>query len=147
MMFCDPFVNKPVCPGLVCPPPEKTHVQQHFKDECDIHVILRRIECGGDPSVLQARKGFYADLVDLPIDSLQDAFDAVDTAEAAFASLPSDVRSKFNNDSYEFISYIQENGIESVSALFGDSTAKAAAKADDATTRNDDATKAAGATE
>lgn len=146
MKFCDPFVNRPVCDGIVCPPPEKTQVQQHFKDECDIHIILKRIEHGGDPSVLQARKGFYVDLTELPVDNLRDAYDAVGAAEEAFMALPSDVRSKFDNDPYLFAEHIVKNGVESVAPLFGEKAAPTEPEPKNATTINDDANQGDGET-
>lgn len=145
MRYKNPL-DPPASVGLVCPPPEKTQVQQHFKDECDIHVILRRIEGGGDPAVLQARKGFYADLTEIPVDNLADAYDAVAAAEDAFMSLSSDVRSKFDNDPYLFAEYIVKNGVESVAPLFGDKAVPTEPEPKNATTINDDANRGEGET-
>lgn len=145
MTFATPW-SRPDVPGLVCPPPEQTHVQQHFKDECDIHNILRRIENGGDPAVLQARKGFYADLTEIPVDSLSDAYDAVETAEAAFDALPSDVRSRFNNDPYEFVQFCDNASPAEVAALFGEKAVPTEPERQNATTNNDDANQSGGET-
>lgn len=146
MIFATAWENRPEVPGLTCPPPEKTPVQQHFKDECDIHHILRRIEQGGDPAVLEARKGLYADLTGLPVDSLADAYDAVATAEDAFDSLPAALRERFDNDPVTFIEYIDANGVDSVAEFFGEKAVPTEPKPNGATTINDDASKGEGET-
>lgn len=108
-------------PGITCPPPEETQVQQHFKEECDINTILRRIEGGADPSILMQRKGCYMDLTDLDVESLRDSFDAVSVAEEVFMTLSADVRKKFDDDPAVFMEYLDDRGLDSeeVKALFG----------------------------
>lgn len=144
MVFSTPW-SRPVVPGLVCPKPEDTHVQQHFKDECDIHTILRRIEAGADPALLTVRKGFYADLTELPCDSLMDAYDSIAVAEDAFMSLPAEVRLKFDQDPVKFMEYVDKNGPDSVAVLFGEAVPTEPERGN-ATTNNDDAKPSGGET-
>ena len=146
MDFVTPWKNRPDFAGIVCPPPEETHVKQCFRDECDIHTILRRVENGGDPSVLQARKGFYADLSGLPVHDLVEAYGAVSVAEEAFFALPADIRSKFNNDPYEFAEYVTKHGADSVAPLFGEKAVPTEPERKNATTASDDAKKSEGET-
>lgn len=75
---------------------DEGRTQQHFKDECDINVIVNRYVKTGvlpDSNV----EPFYADLSEVPND-LQTAYEAVFRAEAAFMQLPSDVRKSLGND-------------------------------------------------
>lgn len=118
-MFFATAWNRPTVPGITCPPPEETEVQQHFKDECDIHNILKRIERGGDPSVLHARRGVYADLTEFEASSFAEASEIINRAYDAFDLLPSAVRQRFANDPEAFVEYIDEHGLDSVAELFG----------------------------
>lgn len=145
MKFSTPW-SRPDVPGLVCPSPEETEVQQHFKDECDIHTILRRIEAGGDPAVLQARKGFYADLTELPVDSLAEAYDAVAFGDEAFMSLSSEVRSRFGNDPFAFAEFLDSATPDQVAEVFGQKAAPTEPERNNATTTNDDAKSSDGET-
>lgn len=87
-------------------PLEERRTKQEMKDECDINLIMARYNKTGvlPPS---AREAFarYGDFTDVP--SYQEMYDRVLAAEEGFASLPSHVRAKFNNDPGEFIASVE----------------------------------------
>lgn len=103
-------------PKLVCPPPEDTFVQQHFKDETTIDSILKRYNAG-DVSVLSERQGAFLDASDAPA-SLEEAFMRVEDAKGAFMDLPSDVRQQFGNDPLSFARFVDASTVDQVKALF-----------------------------
>lgn len=94
------------------PPPSPTIVagggltQQHFRDECDLNVILKRYRASDLPQPMHP--GVYADLTELPT-SLADAFDRVAVAQEWFDSLPSDVRLSFDNDPRSALRLLMSN--------------------------------------
>lgn len=87
-------------------PPSRT--KQQFVSQCDINNIVKQFAKTGQFTHLSANlaKGTYADLPD-PIE-FQDSMNTVIQAEAAFASLPSKVRSRFGNDPSEFLLFMQD---------------------------------------
>lgn len=76
---------------------EDTPVQQHYKDECDINLILKQYRLTGDLSLIEdSRPVHYVDSAQIP-----DFFDAqIHLAEYSnyFSTLPSAVRLAFGND-------------------------------------------------
>lgn len=88
--------------GLTFKKPSMT--QQHFKDDCDINVIVRRFNAGQINTMpLAMNEGFYADVSDLG--SYQDANARVNSIKDYFANLPSSVREKFNNSVDDFVAF------------------------------------------
>lgn len=89
--------------GEVTIPPSMT--KQAHKDECDINNILKQYRLTGIVRHITAKaaQGAYQDLPD-PVD-FQDALNMVMEAERAFESLPSVIRSRFNNDPSEFLAF------------------------------------------
>lgn len=88
--------------GLIFKKPSMT--QQHFKDDCDINVIVRRFNAGQINTMpLAMNEGFYADVSDLG--SYQDANARVNSIKDYFSNLPSSVREKFNNSVDEFVAF------------------------------------------
>lgn len=75
--------------------------KQSHKDECDIHKILNQYKKTGIISHITSHQGLYLDLPD-NID-YQAAIALVRDADDAFASLPSSVRDKYNNDPERFL--------------------------------------------
>lgn len=78
--------------------------QQHMKDECDINRILKKYQKDGILRHVSRFGGRYEDLPD-SID-YQESLNAVMAAEAAFLSLPSSVRSRFENDPGRFLAFV-----------------------------------------
>lgn len=82
--------------------------RQEFKDQCDINNILKQFKRTGIINHIsaQARQGSYEDLPD-PIE-YQDALNAVLAAQESFATLPSKVRSRFDNDPAKFLDFMSD---------------------------------------
>lgn len=95
---------------------DKVRTQQHFKDEADVNVIMRKYAKTGilvDPSQVRSRVPQFGDFTQVDFHSMQNAIAA---AKAAFMLLPSDVRSKFDNDPALAIEFAAnpENNAEAV---------------------------------
>lgn len=75
-------------------------IQSHA-DSVDINVILKRFACG-DESVLNQRFGDFMDCTALP-KTYAELLNVVVNAEDMFNSLPSEIRSEFNNSVAQFI--------------------------------------------
>jgi len=72
---------------------EETATQQHFKEDADVNVIMRRFGVGGAPS---RGGGVYGDFSG--IHDYESALAAIERAEAGFMALPAEVRAQFGND-------------------------------------------------
>lgn len=92
--------NPPPDPGLLCEDPSLT--QQHFKDECDLNLIMERALSSGEPPV--QRPTFYGDFT-----SLQD-YHALNekmlSAQREFESLPARLRDRFYNNPANLIDFM-----------------------------------------
>lgn len=106
-MFQTPYKNKP---GRVCvsfidengdPLPSIT--EQHHKDECDIHKILRRYDKQGLITHVNQAKAKYGDYSE--VNEYQEALNLVIQAKADFMALPSQIRSRFANDPGVFLEF------------------------------------------
>lgn len=75
-------------------------IQSHA-DSVDIELILARYRAG-DKEALNKAQGFYADVSGMP-KSMVDILNLGLKGESAFASLPLDVRSRFDNNFAQFI--------------------------------------------
>lgn len=92
--------------GEVYTPPSRT--KQSFLQECDINNIIKSFKVTGQIRHIneKASQGAYADLPD-PIE-FQDALHAVKAASASFATLPSQVRARFDNDPGRFLEFMSD---------------------------------------
>lgn len=92
--------------GEIYRPPART--KQQFVEQCDINNILKQFKKTGQITHIAENraKGVYADLPD-PIE-FQDSMNLVIQAEASFASLPSKVRSRFENDPAQFLAFMAD---------------------------------------
>lgn len=81
--------------------------KQSFKEECDINAILRKHHQMGvalpPPQFLPSHSGDFSEVVDY-----QSAIHAVMAAEAAFASLPSQVRRRFDNNPELYLNFLDD---------------------------------------
>lgn len=82
-------------------------IQSH-KDSVDIHVILDRYK-RGDVNALSRVQGVYGDFTTVP-KSYADALNAVISAENYFASLPLEVRAKFDHSFQKFLVSMDKPG-------------------------------------
>jgi phage internal scaffolding protein len=100
------FTGELVCPvtGTITSPPSRT--KQEFKDQCDINNIIKAYKITGQINHISANaaKGMYADLPDET--DYQTALNVQREAATAFASLPSQVRDRFDNDPAEFLAFM-----------------------------------------
>lgn len=80
--------------------------RQEFRDQCDINNILKQFKKTGIVSHISAQRGqgAYEELPD-PME-YQDALNAVMAAQESFATLPSKVRSRFDNDPAAFLAFM-----------------------------------------
>lgn len=112
----DGSVTDPVT-GEVTYPPSMT--KQEFRDQCDINNIIRQYQERGilEHVSANAAKGVY---VDLPDDSdFQSAIHTVMEGERAFATLPSKVRDRFNNDPASFLAFMADPANEAEAREMG----------------------------
>lgn len=82
--------------------------KQSFVEECDINNILKQQAQTGVMRHLneRAEQGMYVDLPE-PME-FQDAFAAVQAAQDAFATLPSQLRSRFQNAPEQFLAFMAD---------------------------------------
>jgi len=89
--------------SLICNSPSRA--QQQFKSECDINVILDRFNVTGQLPVssIQPTFGDFSGVFDY-----QSAANAVIAANAAFESLPSKIRKRFENNPQLFVEFCSD---------------------------------------
>lgn len=91
--------------------------KQSHKAECDIHNILKQYEKTGVITHVQSASPTYTDL---PTDvDYQSAMNTLLAAQAAFADLPSRVRSHFDNDPQAFLAAFVDPAQEKTLRDFG----------------------------
>ncbi|NLZ52937.1 MAG: hypothetical protein GX892_07295 [Thermoanaerobacteraceae bacterium] len=91
--------------------------QQHFKEECDVNrIMLRYEETGnwGEQTNVRPQFGDFSAEFDF-----RDAQDAVISAREAFASLPSRVRRRFNNDPSELLEFLADEANREEAVMLG----------------------------
>lgn len=89
--------------GLYCGDPSKAI--QSAKEETDINTIVRRFGLTGQlPKDVQAPQ--YGDFTG--VTDYQSALNAVLDAQAAFAAMPAEVRSRFHNDPGAFVDFCSD---------------------------------------
>lgn len=89
--------------GLDCSE-SPSRAQQHFRDECDINVLVARFARTGVPEALPAPPMAAFD----EVFDFQSAMQTIIDANASFASLPSKVRSRFQNDPGLFLNFLHD---------------------------------------
>lgn len=90
--------------GVFVKPPSMT--KQSHKEECDINNIIKTFKVSGMVTHVntKAQTGAYIDLPDNM--DFQQAVEIVRAGEQAFASLPSKVRSEFDNSPEAFLGFM-----------------------------------------
>jgi phage internal scaffolding protein len=107
MKFRTPYTER-VRVAIDCSEPVIT--KQAYKDECDVNNIIKRWARTGLMEHVARYQGSYVDLPD-EID-YKASMDALLDAQEAFASLPSKVRQRFENDPVQFLQFVHEPGNE-----------------------------------
>lgn len=85
-----------------------SRVKQSFKNECDINRIVARARKTGyliDPSIVANRQAVFMDCSNV---DYMDMLNRVNVAQSAFDALPSDVRSKFDNDVSKLLDFVAD---------------------------------------
>lgn len=90
--------------GELVRPPSMT--KQEFVRECDINNILKQYSVSGMLNHInsKASQGTYADLPDAV--DFQDSLHQVEAARAAFMTLPSKLRARFDNEPAQFLAFV-----------------------------------------
>lgn len=91
-------------------------IQSHALS-CDLNFILKRFRVTGDPTVLNVREGFYADVTDMP-KSYPEMLQRMRQAESLFMKLKPEVRAEFNHSPYEFFCSIGTEKFKDVISRF-----------------------------
>lgn len=73
-----------------------------FKDSCDISVMVQRF-LAGDETALRNGNPVFMDLLGAP-KNLAEAYALNFRAQKAFENLPADIKNKFDNNFYRFLS-------------------------------------------
>lgn len=84
--------------------------KQSFRDECDINTIMAKYQKTGLIDHVNQFRGDYADLP-----SSMDYHEALSRqieAKEAFESLPSGIRTKFDNDPGKFLAFVEDDNNE-----------------------------------
>lgn len=77
--------------------------QQHFKAECDIENVIRKHDSTGLISHVARGVAHYGDYSE--VNEYREAIDLVNSADAAFAGLPSEIRKMFGNNAGDFFEF------------------------------------------
>lgn len=85
---------------------EPSLAQQSMKDICDINKIMAKYHKTGMITHLAKKRGQYVDLSS--VKDYQTSLQTVIDAQAAFMTLPSGVRKKFQNDPQEIIAFLAD---------------------------------------
>lgn len=90
--------------GLACDPAE-SQVQQQFKDDADINVIVKRFGLTGElPQAYRAPvSGDFTGISDF-----HSAMNAVRAAEERFLQVPAELRKRFGHDPAQLIAFLDD---------------------------------------
>ena len=78
--------------------------EQHHKDSCDIHHIMRKYEQTGICDHIARVQGQYADYLGAP--DFQEAQNAIAESKSMFESLPAKLRAEFDNQPGTFVDFM-----------------------------------------
>lgn len=108
-----------VHPGFLCVGPSMT--QQHFKDECDINVIIARHDTTGlwckPGDLAKVRQPIFDDFSVLP--DFMDAQNFLNEAGDLFNALPSGIRRRFDNNPAELLEFLADPANASEAVALG----------------------------
>lgn len=87
---------------------EPTMTQQQFKDECDVNVIIDRYTSTGviPEELVNASAGVYGDFSG--VGDYMEMQNRLIAARESFDSLPSSIRSRFNDNPAELIAFVSD---------------------------------------
>lgn len=90
--------------------------RQEFRDECDINFLMAGFEAG-KLNWFDPRPQEYLDVSDVP--DLPQALSYLEKAQAAFMSLPANVRRQFDQDPLLFVEFAQQPANQAKMAEWG----------------------------
>ncbi len=79
--------------------------KQSFQNECDINTIMRKFEKNGLIDHLNTYNGEYGNFI--PFADYHTSLNTILAADEAFASIPSSIRTRFDNDPAKFLEFAQ----------------------------------------
>ncbi|WNK15111.1 MAG: internal scaffolding protein [Microvirus sp.] len=86
---------------------ERSLTQQHFTEDADINVIVRRFGLDKAPLPTEAiDPGFYGDFTNVP--DLRTALELVRDAENKFMDLPAELRKRFDNSAAKMWHFVND---------------------------------------
>ncbi len=85
---------------------EDSRAKQAMSEECDINNIMAKYASQGLLTHVNQHQGHYGDLPGVV--DYHDALNSVLAAREAFATLPSSIRNRFNNEPAEFLAFVQD---------------------------------------
>lgn len=95
-------------PGVDCSV-EPSRTKQSFKDECDINVLMARVEAAGgvlDQGMVEARQAAFGDFSE-GLDYFE-CQNRILAAQEAFMTLPARVRERFGNEPAEVVEFLSD---------------------------------------
>lgn len=101
------YDEKGVCELIVSGKTNTYEKIQSFAEDTDIYKIIARF-VGGDVSVLDKNKGFYADVTEVP-DTLSGWHNKIEEGKNIWNGLPTDFKTLFNNDLNQFVNAVYDD--------------------------------------
>ena len=105
-----PNISPPARLGGIDCSTKRGRTKQSFKKECDINFIMKKYRQTGiiTPDVINNRQAVFGD-VSSSMD-YADSVNYINTANKAFDSLPAEIRTRFENDPAELLTFLHEEG-------------------------------------
>ncbi|WNK12976.1 MAG: internal scaffolding protein [Microvirus sp.] len=101
-----PIVSPPPAPWDIDCSGDVVRTKQEFAKDCDVNVIIARCLKSGMPLPSVSAAPLYADVSE--VGSYADCIRRVNAAESAFMELPADIRSQFDNEPANIISFLAD---------------------------------------
>jgi len=93
-----------------------SRTKQSFRDACDINAIVKKFQTTGHLAHINVRRPSYTDVSNF--EDLQASLEAIASAEAGFAALPSFIRAAADNDPLRLVEMLDsEEGIAELEAV------------------------------
>ncbi len=83
-----------------------SRAKQSFKQECDINQIMKKFKKTGLITHTNTHKGNYGDFIGAT--DYHNSLNQIHAAQDAFATVPSEIRAKFDNDAGLFLDFVQD---------------------------------------
>lgn len=107
-------------------------VQQQFKDSVDINKIMKRYHSGGRMTNLSNRPAVYGDFSN--VTDYASALRAIQNSQDSFMNLPSQIRSRFENDPAKLLDFLSNKNNRDEAIKLGLIKEQTVTQNDDSTT-------------